>query len=173
MTNQALHTTNGEDEMPDASAEQPVFSAVLVPHRSMTTGGFAVLMAVVIALCASNAAFYWTLGAWPVALFMLVDVLILWFAIKLSYRSGRVSEEIQLTRLGLTVRKIEPNGKQREHTFRTLWARFHVERDNARGITRMQIRGEGVVSTIGSFLNPDDKESFAKAFQSALATARR
>lgn len=154
------------------SPGDPVFAAILVPHRSMTPGGFAVLMAVVIALCASNAAFYWTLGAWPVAFFMLADVAILWLAIHLSYRSGRVSEEIELTREGLTVRKTDARGRHRQHTFRTFWARFHVDRDEARGITRMQIRGEGVVSTIGSFLNPDDKESFARAFQSALSSAR-
>ena len=157
----------------NAPSGEPVFAAILVPHRSMTTGGFAVLMTVFIAICASNAVFYWTLGAWPVAFVMLADVAILWLAIRLSYRSGRVSEQIELTRTGLTVRKTDARGRHRQHTFRTFWAKFHVDRDEARGITRMQIRGEGVVSTIGSFLNPDDKESFARAFQSALATARR
>ncbi|MEN0002405.1 MAG: DUF2244 domain-containing protein, partial [Pseudomonadota bacterium] len=128
---------------------------------------------VFIALCGSNAAFYYFLGAWPVAIFMVIDVLLLYVAIKLSYRAGRRSEEVTLSRTDLTVRKTEPNGKQRQHTFNTIFARFHVDRDDEFGITRMQIRGEGVTSTIGSFLNPDDKESFASAFQQALATAKR
>ncbi|MEM1377150.1 MAG: DUF2244 domain-containing protein [Pseudomonadota bacterium] len=149
------------------------FSAILVPHRSMTAGGFAALMTVFIGLCASNAAFYYFLGAWPVAIFMAIDVIILYVAIKLSYRAGRRTEEVLLDRGSLTVRKTEPNGKRREHTFKTIFARFHVDRDDEFGITRMQIRGEGVTSTIGSFLNPDDKESFANAFQQALATAKR
>lgn len=139
----------------------------------MTPGGFAVLMAVFIAICGSNAAFYYYLGAWPVAIFMAIDVLILYVAIKVSYRAGRRSEEVILSRTGLTVKKTEPNGKRRQHTFNTIFARFHVDRDDEFGITRMQIRGEGVTSTIGSFLNPDDKESFASAFQRALATAKR
>jgi len=32
------------------------------------------------------------------------------------------------------------------------------------------VTGEGHRTDIGSFLNPDDRESFAKAFRSALAT---
>ncbi|MEL6202872.1 MAG: DUF2244 domain-containing protein [Pseudomonadota bacterium] len=154
-------------------SDQPHFSALLVPHRSMTPGGFAILMAVFIGICGSNALFYYYLGAWPVAIFMAIDVLLLYIAIKLSYRAGRRSEEVTLSRTGLTVRKVEPNGKERQHTFKTIFARFHVDRDDEFGITRMQIRGEGVTSTIGSFLNPDDKESFASAFQQALATAKR
>ncbi|MEL6922101.1 MAG: DUF2244 domain-containing protein [Pseudomonadota bacterium] len=161
------------DDAAKNQSGQPEFSALLVPHRSMTPGGFAVLMAVFIAICGSNAAFYYFMGAWPVAIFMVIDVLILYTAIKLSYRAGRRSEEVILSRTGLTVKKVEPNGRQRQHTFNTIFARFHIDRDNEFGITRMQIRGEGVTSTIGSFLNPDDKESFAKAFQSALATAKR
>jgi uncharacterized membrane protein len=36
----------------------------------------------------------------------------------------------------------------------------------------MEISGEGRLVPIGTFLNPDDRESFATAFARALARAR-
>ena len=37
----------------------------------------------------------------------------------------------------------------------------------------MKVRAQSDEATIGKFLNPDDRESFALAFQGALATAKR
>lgn len=156
-----------------ASFDKPLFNARLVPHRSLSRRAFTLLMVLFAATCLSTGIFYFTMGAWPVLIFLVVDVLIFYIAIQASFRAGRRHEEVSLTRQHLTVRKLEPNGRQREHTFNTLWAKFNVERDEAIGIIKMQIIGEGYVSTIGGFLNPDDKESFAHAFASALATAKR
>ncbi|MGB7432629.1 MAG: DUF2244 domain-containing protein [Ahrensia sp.] len=165
------HTAN--DIGLQAPIDKPIFDARLVPHRSLSRQAFMVLMALFAATCVSTGIFYFTMGAWPVLVFLLVDVLIFYIAIQASFRAGRRSEEVSLTRQHLTVRKLEPNGRQRQHTFNTAWAKFIVERDEAIGIIKMQIVGEGYVSTIGGFLNPDDKESFAHAFASALATAKR
>ena len=60
-----------------------------------------------------------------------------------------------------------------EHTFKTLWARFFVHRHDEFGITSMVVSGEGRGTDVGSFLNPDDRESFAKALTGALATAKQ
>ncbi|MGH9916185.1 MAG: DUF2244 domain-containing protein, partial [Pyrinomonadaceae bacterium] len=52
------------------------------------------------------------------------------------------------------------------------WTRFSVARHEEIGITSMRVEGQGKAVTIGSFLNPDDRESFASAFTRALATAK-
>ncbi|MNL79642.1 hypothetical protein D3C87_2062930 [compost metagenome] len=59
-----------------------------------------------------------------------------------------------------------------EHRFNPFWARFFVRRHQEIGIVSMHVAGEGRRTDIGSFLNPDDRESFAKAFRGALATAK-
>lgn len=151
----------------------PIFAAHLVPHRSLTPAGFALLMLITAAICISNAFFYYHLGAWPVAIFFFLDVAILYIAFKLSYRSGRRREEVTVRRTALHVRKIEPNGRTREHTYNPFWAKFHVDRHDEIGITSMRIVGEGYQSTLGSFLNPEDRESFANAFSAALAQAKK
>ena len=48
-----------------------------------------------------------------------------------------------------------------------------VDRKEDIGITDMKLRSEGNELPIGTFLNPDDRESFARAFGGALATAKR
>lgn len=154
-------------------AEKPVFAAELVPYRSLTPGGFAVLMAVVAAVCASSAIFYLMLGAWPVAIFMGVDILIVYLAIQFSFRAGRAREEVKVTRSEVMVRKIAPNGRYQDHHFNPFWTRFQIERHEELGITGMRLTDKARSTTIGSFLNPDDRESFAAAFSQALATARR
>lgn len=157
----------------DNPAEKPIFSALLVPHRSLGRFGYFMLLGLFVILCGSTAIFYQRLGAWPVVWFMLADVAIFWLAFQLNFRAGRIREEVELTRTALTVRKTMPSGKRREHTYNPFWAKFDVKRDDARGIIDMRIIGEGYQSTLGAFLNPDDKESFATAFGQALATAKR
>ena len=52
-------------------------------------------------------------------------------------------------------------------------AKFQVERHEEFGITGMAVTGEGRKTPIGNFLNPDDRESFARAFTAALASVKR
>lgn len=157
----------------DGSDANPIFAAQLMPYRSLSPAGFAIMMAIVAAICVSNAYFYYHLGAWPVTIFFFFDVALLYFAFKLSYRAGQAREEITVRRSALEVRKIAPNGRRREHVYNPFWAKFHVERNKEIGITSMRITGEGYQSTIGAFLNPDDRESFARAFSEALAKAKK
>ncbi len=162
-----------EDIDAPAPNEKPVFSAMLEPHRSLTPGGFALLMAVFVAICMSTGVFYVTLGAWPVAIFLLVDIAILYLAITISFRSGRAREVITVTRSLVHIRKIAPNGRHQDHHFNPFWARFQVDRHKEIGITAMRVTGQGRATSLGAFLNPGDRESFANAFSQALATARR
>ncbi len=59
-----------------------------------------------------------------------------------------------------------------QHRFNPFWARFSVARHEEIGITRMLVEAQGSSVSIGGFLNPDDRESFAAAFSRALATAK-
>ena len=63
-------------------------------------------------------------------------------------------------------------GKITEHRFNPFWTRFEVVRHHEFGITHMALAGKGRELAIGSFLNPDDRESFAQAFSSALARVK-
>src|SRR5690606_17333012 len=68
--------------------------------------------------------------------------------------------------------KVAPSGKSVFHRFNPFWTQFSVSRHDEIGITRMAVQAQGRNVTIGSFLNPDDRESFAVAFARALARAK-
>lgn len=156
---------------PDAS-ERPIFKALLTPHRSLGRRGFAVLMAVVAAICLGYGLFFLSIGAWPVFGFLGLDVLLVYIAFRLNYRSGRVREEVSVSRVSVDIRKVTPSGRAADHRFSTFWTRFSVARHREIGITAMTVEGQGSSVPIGAFLNPDDRESFARAFGQALATAK-
>ncbi|MDP9836020.1 putative membrane protein [Neorhizobium huautlense] len=157
----------------DASEDRPVFAAELTAHRSLSAKGFRVLLGVSGVVCLFYGLFFMVSGAWPVGLFFGLDFLLLYGAFRLNYRSGRAREEVTVTRSYLSILKISPAGKAVEHRFNPFWARFGVNRHEEFGITGMYVTGEGRRTDVGSLLNPDDRESFAKAFKGALATVKR
>jgi uncharacterized membrane protein len=75
-----------------------IFAAVLTPHRSLNPRGFAWVMAVLAVLSTAVGSTFFLLGAWPVPGFLGLDVLAVYLAFRLSYRAGRASEEIRLSR---------------------------------------------------------------------------
>ncbi|MBN9987292.1 DUF2244 domain-containing protein [Rhizobium laguerreae] len=157
----------------DSFNEQPVFAAELFPHRSLGRRGFKVLLILSGAVCLLYGTFFIATGAWPIGLFFGVDFLLLYGAFWLNYRSGKAREQVTVSRTDVSVRKFAPSGRMVEHHFNPFWTRFLVRRHQEIGILSMHIFGEGRRTDIGSFLNPDDRESFAKAFKGALATVKQ
>lgn len=152
--------------------EEEIFRALLVPHRSLGKTGFLVLMGALGISSFVTGIFFLMLGAWPVFGFFGLDVLLVYIAFRLNYRSGRAHEEVSVSRVVLQVRQVAASGQTNLHEFNPFWTRFHVARHSEIGITSMQVESRGKALTIGAFLNPDDRESFASAFQNALATAK-
>jgi uncharacterized membrane protein len=154
------------------AAEETLFRALLTPHRSLGRKGFAVLMGVFVFVWIGTGIAFLSMGAWPVFGFLGLDVLGLYLAFRWNYRAARAREEVTVSRTRLDIRKVAPSGRAEAHSFNPFWARFSVQRHDLLGITRMDVEGEGRQVSIGGFLNPDDRESFATAFGRALATAK-
>ena len=154
------------------SAEEPLFRAQLVPHRSLGRRGFIVLMGALIAFWALYGGMFLAMGAWPIFGFFGLDVLAVWLAFRWNYRAARAREEVSVSRTALDIRKVAPSGRAEEHHFNPFWARFEVARHDEIGITRMAVTDKARCVPVGAFLNPDDRESFATAFGRALATAK-
>jgi uncharacterized membrane protein len=154
------------------AADQPFFKAMLTPHRSLGRTGFLVLMGALLFGWGATAIIFLANGAWPIAGFFGLDVLGVYLAFRLNYRAGRMREEVSVSRTSLSIRKTAPSGRSVTHRMNPFWTRFRVRRHSEMGITGMAVEAKGESVTIGAFLNPDDRESFAQAFSKALATAR-
>ncbi len=148
-----------------------VFSATLAPHRSLGTKGFLILMAVLSGLSfGTGLAFAWT-GAWPVLGFFGLDVAIVYLAFKLSYRSGRIYERVDLDRDRLTLTRVQPSGRKERYEFPAYWVRVGLEwMPDGRSDLRLFLHGR--VVPFGRFLTNEERASFAAALGAALTAAR-
>ncbi|WP_161992838.1 DUF2244 domain-containing protein [Aureimonas leprariae] len=155
-----------------ADADAPIFQALLTPYRSLNRRGFNALMLVLGGISVLTGIGFVANGAWPVVGFFGLDVLLVWVAFRASYRSGKAREEVALSRTDLSIRQVSPAGAVNETHYNPFWARFNVARHDEFGIVGMRVVGEGRQTEIGRLLNPDDRESFATAFNRALLTAR-
>lgn len=150
----------------------PDFIAELTPHRSLGRQGFIFMMVFITATCMISGVMFLVIGAWPVFLFFGLDVLVIWIAFKINYRDGRRKERVSVARGELKVEKVDPRGRVREYIFNPFWTKLEIDRHEEFGIMSMTLVGKNENLTIGSFLNPEDRASFAVAFNRALIQAR-
>ncbi|TIW25941.1 MAG: DUF2244 domain-containing protein, partial [Mesorhizobium sp.] len=146
---------------PFFQADEPFFHALLTPHRSLGRTGFFVLMGALSFGWLATGAFFLSRGAWPVFGFFGLDVIAVYIAFRVNYRAARAREEVSVSRTSLDIRKTAPSGRSEAHRFNPFWARFSIARHAEIGITRMAVEAQGQTVSIGSFLDPVSRESFA------------
>ena len=155
------------------AAEPTLFSALLTPHRSLNRTGFLVVMgAISVASFAAGIACL-MIGAWPVLGFLGLDVLAIYVAFKINYRSARAYEEILVTPSELRLRRVSHRGHVMEFAFNPLWVQLDQVIDEEFGVERLFLVSKGRRVALANFLGPDEKASFAKALLAALAAARK
>jgi uncharacterized membrane protein len=152
-------------------AQTPLFAASLTPHRSLSPRGRRLVVALLAILCSIPGIAFFAMGAWPVVGFMGLDVLAVWWALSASSRSGRQEEHVTLYPDALEVRQVSETGTERTSRFELFFTQFVVERDDDR-VTGLLLKSRERSLPLGTFLNPDDKASFAKVFSVALARAK-
>jgi uncharacterized membrane protein len=158
----------------NAAPDEPtLFSAVLTPHRSLGRTGFVVLMCLIGGISFVAGLVFFIAGAWPVMGFFGLDVLLVYIAFKVSYRSAAAYEQVTMTPSTLTVRKVSHRGKVAEWTLNPVWVRLQREANEEFGIERLFLVSHGRRVPVATFLGPAEKASFASALSAALGEARR
>ena len=165
--------TPDNDPARESRAEPTIFSAVLTPHRSLGRRGFLLLMLVLGSISLTTGMVFLLAGAWPVFGFCGVDVLLVYWAFRVSYRRGRAYEQVTVTPSELTVRQVSHRGGIREWTVNPLWVRLDRVVHAEFGIERLFLVSRGRRRAIAGFLGPQEKESFAHALTHALGEAKR
>ena len=169
--------------MPDDSAEtsSAAFAATdrrlldvrLVPHRSLGTMQFRVLMGLVALFGTASSLPFVIAGAWPVGGFMGLDVLLIYLAFRANFRAARAYEDISVTPLELTLAKVSAKGRRAEWHFHPAWVRLDKVEHEEFGLLRLAVRSRGESVEVAAFLGADAKADFASRLTRALAEARR
>jgi len=157
----------------ERESEVQILSARLTPHRSLNRAGFLAVMLFLSVVSFVTGMVFLMIGAWPVLGFFGLDVLVVWWAFKVNFRTARASEEIVVTPSELRVRRVSHRGHVAEWTFNPLWVRLDQEVDEDFGIEHIYLISRGRRLLIAGFLGPDEKASFYKALIEALNAARR
>ncbi len=145
----------------------------LTPHRSLARNQFRLLMLVFALVGTISSLPFVFVGAWPVAGFMGLDVLLLYLAFKASYRSARAYEDISITPLELIIAKVSAKGRKAEWRFHPAWVRLDKVEHIEFGLLRLALCSRGRAIEVGGFLGPDAKADFASVLTRALSEAKR
>lgn len=150
---------------PPASA--PLFmDAVLTPHRSLSRVAFTYVLCGFAALDALIVTIFLLHGAWPVAIFLVLDVFLLWLAFHVNYRDARLRERVAVGPDHLLVARENRAGAV-YWIVSPLWARVATD---ARSV---KIASAGKALRVGAFLSPPERVDFSRALNAALGRVRR
>lgn len=156
----------------DASNSK-AWEATLTPHRSLTRQGFLVVMILVAAVNLVVGGLFMAIGAWPVAGFAGLDVLIIWWAFRANFADARRMERISITEHELVFDRLSEKRPPEQQRFVRRWVRVELEEDRERELIGrlMLVSGPSRIS-IGEFLAPEERKTLATALKSALAIPR-
>lgn len=155
------------------AAEPTLFSALLTPHRSLNHIGFFVLMAVIAVVSFAGGVAFYVIGAWPVGFFFGLDAVLIYWAFRVNYRRADAYEQVTVTPSELRVRRVTYRGKVSEWSLNPVWTQLDRETHEDFGLLRLSLVSRGRRLSVGNFLGPDERESFAKALAAAIGEAKR
>ncbi len=153
--------------------DELIFRQRITPHRSLDQRGFRLLLMIFAGCCFATGIPFLILGAWPVAGFMGLDVVLFWWAFRANFRAARAYEDVVLTPLDLNVARVSPKGARQEWHFSPSFVRLERQEMEDFGVTRVDLVSRGQRLELGSQLGPQAKADFARDLSGALAVARR
>ena len=165
-----MSESNAESPEP---AEPTLFSALLTPHRSLSSVGFFVVMGLIAGISFIGGVVFFIVGAWPVIGFLGLDVALVYWAFRANYLAAAAYEEVTVTPSELRVRKVSARGKVAEWSLNPVWVRLERETHEEFGLLRLFLVSRGRRLAIAGFLGPKEKETFAGALSAAIGEAKR
>jgi uncharacterized membrane protein len=111
------------------------------------------------------------MGAWPVTGFFALDLLLLYGAFRLSYRSGRMRETVRLAGDDLTVEQVGVRGEVRTWRFQAFWLRIRLIEQGGE-CSRLFLTSHGREVAVGGFLTSDERRLLAAEIEDAVIRYR-
>ncbi|WP_417455050.1 DUF2244 domain-containing protein [Kiloniella sp.] len=149
-----------------SSAENLLFNAILRPNRSLSKKGFRFLMGFILSIILISGLGFFLAGAWPVLGFLGLDVALIYFAFRFSYRSGGQYELIEMTENEMLVTRVNPWGQKTSFSFQPYWMQVSFEEQDEENALILSSHGRSV--SLGRFLAPVERKELAGKLISVL-----
>jgi uncharacterized membrane protein len=156
---------------PPAQPGRPFFERVLLPHRSLESRNFHLLMGLLGLISLAAGVVFLAIGAWPVFGFFGLDVAFVYIAFRLSYRTARQSETIRLADDVFSVERVSVRGECRNWCFQPFWVRVILE-ERPDASNRLLVASHGRSLVIGDFVPPAVRRELAATLRDALTLWR-
>lgn len=153
------------------SDAQPLFEAVIVPHRSLSRRGLRLLSAALILLSGLTALRFWLIGAWPVLGFTVVEVGLALVLLRINALQARESELLLLTADRLRILRTDRKGKRTERGLPVGWLNVVMTERPGR-VPRLALQAHGIDVEVGAALGEEEKRDLAAALGDALHRLR-
>ena len=160
--------------MTTQTADDTVFSALIRPHRSMGAEGRRLVITLVAVAGVISSIPFMIIGAWPVAGYFGLDVLLLAIAFRVNQNRAHEWEEVLLTPVQLHFRRVSHRGETAEWHLNPAWVR--IERgseDEDFGLQDLAIVSGPTRIPVAKHLSPLERAQFARAFEAGLLKAKR
>ena len=145
----------------------PQFEALIVPHRSLTPRALGVLLGVLAALCCATTSVMVWRGAWPVAGFTGVELLLAAVLFRHSARGVREAELLLLSENGLRIVRTDAKGRRRERVLPPTWLNVRLT-ERAGRVPLLTLATRDVTEEVGRALGEEEKRDLAAALDAAL-----
>jgi uncharacterized membrane protein len=148
-----------------------LFETMLTPHQSLPTVGFLAVIVVFIGLSAAIGIGFTLVGAWPVIGFLGIDLLVVFYAFWVSYRSASQRERVRLSDRELEAVCFDGATQASRAILQPYWAKVALEPLLQRR-SQLMIRSHGRALELGSFLGQEEKKALATTLLVALSRLR-
>ena len=157
--------------MSQSSESERLFEALIVPNRSLTRRGWCWLTLGLLGATGLTVLRFWLLGAWPVAIFAVLEVGLFLTLFWLHARAGRRMELLLLTPSALRVVRIDARGRRQEQRLQPGWLNVVLHERPGR-VPALLLASRGRHAEIAHALGEAEKRDLAAALQSALHDLR-
>ena len=148
-------------------AEDLIFEAVIVPHRSLSRRGLRILLGAITVICTVNAVVFIRLGAWPVGGFTGIELLLAVVLLRLNATSAKASELLLLTRDALRIVRTDSKGRRAERVLSPAWLTVTLEERPGR-VPGLWLGTRSEREEVAKALGEAEKRDLARALSAAL-----
>lgn len=157
--------------MPPADRSDLVFEALIVPNRSLTRRGWYWLIFGLLGAVGLTVVRFALLGAWPVAVFALLEVGLFLTLFWVHARSTRQMELLLLSPSALRVIRIDPKGQREEQQLQPGWLNIVLQERTGR-VPALLLSSHGRRAEIARSLGEAEKRELAAALGAAVENLR-
>ena len=145
--------------------------AVIAPRRSLSRQGFYWVIGVIAAFNLASASLFIALRAFPVPIFLGLDVLAVVLAFRVNYRGAALAERVQISAEQVRVSHQYGARARTVWTSPTAFTGVSVEGQGEHEV-RVRLHMSGRTVIIGAALSPGERADLAVRVEAAIKAAR-